>query len=236
MNKIHAIIASLKRIILFSCLFFFQVYAQSPSINSANHIKTNLRTGPNQEKQYELAAYKSYPIKNTGLFLGFGINARLLSDPRPILLPGTRTLRNQVNRDYLKGYDLRIWTAGFNGIISYRLFKKAFITIHPEFTSISAGKVLSFDYSNDSSPNIFLIEQEAKPSPSGFIHPLLKIQGTLQVSCDLTFQVFKNCYAGLQYSRTRYEYTTYQLLRNRNDRFMKGLNLIGICIEVGFPD
>jgi hypothetical protein len=212
------------------------LWAQSEEQHLSNRLEAGMSFGPYQEKLLSVRGYKTYAIGNSDFYLGFGFKGRLLTDPDPILRPGSRTLRNYPRPDYLTGRNIRIWTIGLCGVLSYKILNRFYLSLYPEITSVSAGNSQVFTYFTDSDPDLYSTRQEAKPSPAGFINPLLRIKGSLQISFDLTYRIYKNWYAGVHYGRMRYEYTSYQLLSYRNDRFMKGVHFWGLCFGLGLPE
>lgn len=191
-------------------------------------IELGISKGNAQEFQVALRASKLHPIKNTTIEIGYGLQAHMLSDGKATLLPASRRVRNYQAPDLLNGGEIRIWSVALVMGLHWRINKNIYFLISPEIASVNAGNTLVFQYETKSNPELYSKEQDAKPSPSGLINPILRLKGSLQLFTGLQIRVHKNLYFNLSYTKARYEFTTYKLLNFRNDRFMKSMDLWGI--------
>lgn len=206
-------------------------YSQTDTLNTLKEcflLNLNVSGGNVKEFQISLGGLKFHPIKNTPVRIGYGIQTHLLSDEKATLFPASRRLRNYQTPDILKGEDIRIWTIGLVLGLTCRINKNIYFLIIPEIASVNAGNTQIFQYDTNYNPELYTREQDAKPSPSGLINPLLRLKGSLQLYTGLQIRMHRNISLGLNYNKVRYEFTTYKLLNFRNDRFMRSLSLWGI--------
>jgi hypothetical protein len=215
-------------------LGYSKISAQNDSIrNRSSNILTELTFGIGKagQQQISIKGAKFHPIGQTRFEIGYGLQGHLFSDPESELLPGSRRLRAYANPDILKSEDIRLWGIGLIVGLNCRINKNLYLSILPEIARVNAGKTKIFEYQTEYSPELYSYLQDAKPSPAGLMNPIFRLKGSLQLNVALHIRILKNLSMSINYSRIRYEYTTYKLLNFRNDRFMKASTLGGIGIS-----
>lgn len=199
--------------------------------NDCIWIDGSVSRGNAREFQIAFRGAKFHPIKNATIEIGYGLQAHMLSDKKARLLPSSRRLRNYQAPDLLNGEDIRIWSVSLVVGVNWRINKYINLIILPEIASVNAGNTLIFQYETKSNPELYSKDQDAKPSPSGLINPILRLKGSLQLFTGLQIRLHRKIFLNLSYTQARYEYTTYKLLNFKNDRFMKTMDLWGIGIS-----
>lgn len=215
-------------------LFFSTVIAQKDSIrNHSNQLILELSwgIGNSGQQQFSLKGSKFHPLGRSRIEIGYGMQAHFFSDPKAEMLPGSRRLRAYTNPDLLSGKDIRLWGIGLMLGLNYRINKNIYLSILPEIARVHAGNTELFEYKTEYSPELYSNLQDAKPSPAGLMNPIFRLKGSLQLNAALHIRIWRKLSLSLNYTRIRYEYTTYKLLNFRNDRFMKASSLWGIGIS-----
>jgi len=223
--------------VLVLILFFSSAFAQKDSIRiNSNQIISELSwgIGNSGQHQFSLKGSKFHPIGRSRIEIGYGMQAHFFLDPKSELHPGSRRLRAYTNPDLLSGKDIRLWGIGLMLGLNYRINKNIYLSILPEIARVHAGETKTFEYRTEYSPELYSILQDAKPSPAGLINPIFRLKGSLQLNAALHIRIWRKLSLSLNYTRIRYEYTTYKLLNFRNDRFMKASSLWGIGISYKF--
>jgi hypothetical protein len=218
-------------------LLFSDVFAQIDSIRkSSNQLVSELSWGISNSGQQQLSikGLKFHPIGRSRIEIGYGMQGHFFSDPNVELLPASRRLRSYTNPDVLKGKDIRLWGIGLVAGANYRIHKNIYLSILPEIARVNAGNTEEFEYTTEYSPELYSYIQDAKPSPAGLMNPIFRLKGSLQLNAALHIRIWKKLSWSLNYTRIRYEYTTYKLLNFRNDRFMKSSTLWGIGVSYKF--